>query len=398
MRFLSRPKLLTLVVVGAVLVPLLRIVPTIADATNVIIQEGTVQREDLYALGNSVFIEGVVDGDLIVATGKLTITGEVTGDVLGVVWDRAVITGTVGGSVRLGAVDVTTTGTIGDDLALVAWSADAGGEVGRDIVGFAAGLRIGGTVGRDVRGQIGSFRIAGTVERSIDVAVRQLKLDSTAVVGGDLSYGSETEAEVADGSEVAGTFTRRDARTQLWYRAARRVIGIGSVFALVFAGIALAWLFRRTWHRSVQAVQQRPGRTILVGLAATLGAPVAAVLLAITLVGLPLAVILFVLWLSALFLGPIPALAAGGERVLRGKGGLLAGFVVATVLWRGAMWVLPLVGGLLYLVVTVWGIGGWVLGAWETRRESALSPDDDPFMRRGDPVELPEGWEPPLAP
>ena len=45
-----RKRFLTLMLVGVVLVPLPRLVPTIANATNVIIQEGTTQREDLYAL------------------------------------------------------------------------------------------------------------------------------------------------------------------------------------------------------------------------------------------------------------------------------------------------------------------------------------------------------------
>ena len=75
-----------------------------------------------------------------------------------------------------------------------------------------------------------------------------------------------------------------------------------------------------------------------------------------------------------------------------------AGFIVATLVWRGAGWLIPYVGVVLYLGVTVWGIGGWVLGAWETRQESALPPEDDPFVRAGKPIEVPDGWEPPLAP
>ena len=71
-----------------------------------------------------------------------------------------------------------------------------------------------------------------------------------------------------------------------------------------------------------------------------------------------------------LFLGPVPAVAAAGERLLGGRGGALAGFVVGALLWRAGMWALSLVAALLYLVPLLVGLGAFTIAAWQSRRES----------------------------
>lgn len=393
-------RFLALALVGAVLIPLPRIVPTVAQATTVIIQEGTTQREDLYAFGSRVLIEGVVEGDLVVAARQVVVTGRVDGDVLGVVWDDVIVAGEVGGSVRAAArnVEVTESGVVGDDLAALAWSLDVDGAVRRDVLATAAGAGIAGEVGRDVRGQVGSLRIRGDVERSVDVAVRSLRLDGGSRVGGDMSYRSHDEARVGADAEVAGQVFRREPRSQLWTRAVRRATGVLSLFAFLVAGIAAAWVFRRTWPAAAGAAARRPLLSLAAGLGFLVLAPPAAVLAGLSIVGLPLAVALAVAWLAALFLGPVPALAALGRRALGGRGGLLAGFVLATLVWRGAIWLLPLGGVVLYLAAVVWGTGGWLLGARAVRR--ALPPAaDDPFaLPPPEAPAPPPGWQPPLAP
>ncbi len=393
-------RLLALAFVGVVLVPLPRLIPTVAQATTVIIQEGDVQREDLYAFGSRVLIEGVVEGDLVFAARDVIVTGRVEGDLLGVAWDQVVVAGEVTGSLRVASRNVTVApgGRVGDDVAVLGWSANVGGDVGRDVLATAGGLGITGEVGRDVRGQVGSVRVGGAIGRSLDVAVRSLALGGSARVGGDVAYRADDEAAIESGAEVAGQVFRRDARATLWRRAAGRVTGIFSVLGLVVAGVVLAWLLRRTWLRAATSAGARPWAALGAGLAFAALAPVVAIGLALTIVGIPLAVLLAAMWLGALFFGPIPALAAAGTWLLRRRGGLLAGFVVAALGWRAVIWLLPVGGLALYLVVAVWGSGAWLLGGWAARAEARPGPDD-PFLLpppRDEPP--PAGWEPPLAP
>jgi MFS family permease len=121
-------------------------------------------------------------------------------------------------------------------------------------------------------------------------------------------------------------------------------------------------------------------------------------LLAVTLVGLPVAAVLLFGLLVGFVFGPVPVVTALGDRLLRGRGGLFGAFLLGAVLWRLGIWLIPVVGGVLFLVALVWGIGAWVMAGWQQRRvsrpESELLP---PAMgRRDEPV--PEGWDYPLPP
>jgi hypothetical protein len=100
--------------------------------------------------------------------------------------------------------------------------------------------------------------------------------------------------------------------------------------------------------------------------------------------------------LLAFVFGPIPAVGAAGALLLRRKGGIFGGFVVGAVLWRLGIWLIPIVGALIYLVGLIWGVGGWVLGGWRTRTARTAAVGGPPS---GTVVEeIPEGWEYPLPP
>src|SRR3990170_2845952 len=74
-----------------------------AAAASVLVRDGDVVDEDLYAGGNQVLIEGTVRGDLMVpAFQRLEISGTVEGDVVGYS-PLVVVTGTIGGSLRVAA-------------------------------------------------------------------------------------------------------------------------------------------------------------------------------------------------------------------------------------------------------------------------------------------------------
>ncbi|MGB5531807.1 MAG: hypothetical protein WBN71_01760, partial [Acidimicrobiia bacterium] len=149
---------------------------------------------------------------------------------------------------------------------------------------------------------------------------------------------------------------------------------------------------------SVEAIERHPLKTLLIGALALLGAPILILFLAVTLVGLPLAALLLALLLLALVFGPVPAVAAGGDVVLRRNGGLFGGFVLGAVLWRLGIWLIPFVGALIYLAALIWGVGGWVLGAWRVRAARPVDRETLPpaLIVKDDPI--PEGWEYPLAP
>lgn len=393
----NRRGIATAVVAGVTLLPLPQMFPSIASSSRVILQAGDTTREDFYAAGATIIIEGRVEGDLVAAAQDLIITGEISGDVTAVVRDKANISGVVGGSVRLATQRLDVSGTVGDDVAALALSVDVSGDVGRDVLVTTGHLDVSGRVGRDVAGQMLRADLDGSIGRDVEIAVRDLDLGPNLAVGGDLTYRARGEADAAGGATVAGQFVRRPSVTPFWLRVLQRVFSIVTLLGFLFAGIVLLWLARSTLPRAAGAVYAKPWSTLGIGLAVVVGTPLAVVMLGVTLVGLPLAVLFLVLWLLALFLGPLPAIMGAGERLLRGRGALYGGLVVGTLVWRGAMFLLPAVGALLYVAALLWGVGGWVQGAVgaraATRGPATSLPVGTVKVRK-----VPDDWQPPLAP
>lgn len=360
-------RLLAVALVTAMAVPLSGLLGLVRTSNRVIVPEGETITDDLYVVGGSVTIEGAVEGDLVAVVGEVTITGEVGGDVTGVAGRRVRIDGVVGGSVRMAAPELELGGRVGDDVAGLAVDAEVGAVVGRDVLVVAGRAAVDGTVGRDVRGQAWTFGLAAEVGNDVLVRVDALTVEDGARVAGDVLYRASADADVADTATIAGRLVRRKVLSPVWAKAAERAVAVLGLLGFLVAGLLLGWMFRATTAQAVTLPGRRPVLVTLVGLGVLVVPPLVAVPLSLTLVGLPVALLLFVLWLIGLFLGALPVVTWLGGLVLGGRGGQPAALVAGAILWHGAMWLLPLAAVLLYLAATVVGLGSVVVAAWQRR-------------------------------
>lgn len=365
--------------------------------TNIyLVEPQVVAQEDVYVAANSARIEGTIDGDLVISTGSLDVTGSVTGNVLVLSQGTVRISGDVGGSVRGLARELIVDGTVGNDVAVAALITDVSGSVGRDALVFGGSLTMNGTVGRDVAGRMLSATVDGAVGNDVDVAVGTFQLGPSADVTGDVLYRSGSDAQVAATAQVGSQFARLPTRGNFAVELVLTVATILSVLAFLFSGFLFLWIFRRTGPRSVAIVAERPLRATAVGVGAIIVLPIVVVLAAVTLVGAPVAVALLLLLVLALLFAPIPAVAALGRRILGDRRSLYVAFLLGALIWRLGIWFIPLVGFALYLGALVAGLGGWLLAVREQRTAAASENPTQPPQRRR--VAVPAGWEAPLAP
>ena len=372
-----RSVVLLLVAVAALGSVSLTSLASLVTTDRYIVTDEDVVEEDVYVTSVSSTIEGVVDGDVVIFTGDLTITGQVTGSVTVFSSGSVVVspTGSIDGSLNGVAVNATVAGNVAGDVFLTAPSivVSSTGTVGRDAVLFGGTVRIEGSIGRDVRGRTLRLVVDGTVGGDIDVATQKLDFGTDAVVGGDVLYRSPVGASGATIAAIDGTLTRLPVQSNFVYGVILWLANIVGFLGFVVAGIVVLWAMRGTSARATGNVLVHPFKSLAVGVAAVIALPLAIVVLSMTLVGIPIAVILVLIGIALFIIGPLPAVAALGHRVLLGRGGLFGAFVAGAALWRFGIWIIPVVGGLLYVLAMVWGIGGWTLGVIATRRAEPIA-------------------------
>ena len=353
-----------------------------ASADVVLVREGEVVEEDLYAAANVVTIDGVIEGDLVFwAFERLEIRGEVQGDVVGFA-PTARITGQVGGSVRLIGLDISTAGEVGADVFAVGWRVQTAGSIGRDVLAWARSLSIDGSVGRDVEGQTwGPTRISGAVGRDVEMTVQSMTLVDTAYVAEDLGYRSLNEAVIGENAGVGGAIVRRSpVMPNVSVSAARMVAAALAFMGFLWIGILTIWLAPSTLDRAVRAARDDLSRSFLAGLAAWV-APMVLIIamfliaalappeLAFTIlaVGTPVWLGLLAALLIAAVVAPVPVFIVLGRRVSRGRWSAFGAFFALSVPYALTMLFVPYVRVVVVGVVVIVGTGALVRGAAGSR-------------------------------
>lgn len=310
--------------------------------------------DGLTAFGGSVIIRGTVQGDLEAFAGNVFIEGEVTGDV-----------DAVAGNVRIS------------------------GDVGGDVSATGGNVFIEPTASIDgaFEAAAGMVAIGGTVDDDVSIAAGTLRLSREASLGGNLEYAVGEDGQFIDeGASVAGSITRRpDLRPGLVTvpAATEWLFDIYGILVNLLLGVLFLLVFPDFSSRVARRVADEPLRTGGIGLVTLVAVPVALVLLAITIIGIPFTIIdslLFVLvaWVAAVYgrfaVGMwLVSLADVDSR----WAGLLVGLVAVAIVK-----LIPVIDWLVELVVLLLGLGALATlgyGAYRGRRGSeAIVPAAEP--------------------
>lgn len=376
---------------ASLLVTMLAVVPavsraaTFAGGEKTTVASETIVDGDYYAQGETVSIHGTINGDLIVAGGTVDLDGTVTGDVLAA-GGTLLISGVVHDDVRAAGGQVLIKGSVDGDVVV------AGGQVrieeaatiGQDLLVAGSQVTLLGTVSGDVRAAGESTRLAGAVRGDVRVDGRDIDIDSTAQITGDLIYTSQDKITVP-ANAVAGTVTFNEIEREWLARANLGVALAGALFsgaaiaALVLYELAalvtlvvLAGLLAKFYPVFVLRVRRElsreRGATLAWGLLVGIGGPLVLVALALSIIGLPLAfagglALGIASYLTTIFLG-----AKLGERILRNFARpegyalttqVMLGSVIVQILFA-ALYFVPVVGSVLVGLAKFWALGALV--------------------------------------
>ena len=380
-RFVIRrgPSAVALLPLGILLVSLPHPASAIETRHGVRVTVPTSQTVDasLFASGQSVEIDGTVNGNLFVSAQRVVIRGTVKGDVFSP--SQSVdVEGTVGGSVYTFAHTVTVSGEVKGSI--MTWAEDVevltAGRVQNDVMAGADTVRVNGAVGRDVTCLAGTVQAAGSIGRNLHAHANQILLASTARVGGDLKayINNRTDLTVEPGATIRG----KTAILQPVHRPSRytqprfyfwQAVRLGAAFLI---GLLLNWLFPSMFTLRLETPGSvlRAGGTGFLVLVVT---PIAAIVVCVTLIGLPIGLIGLAFWGMGLYLAKVFVASYVGDGLLRPKIGPPRPFALSLLLGLFLLFIafnLPHIGGWISLLTILLGLG-IAFRQWQSRRRES---------------------------
>jgi cytoskeletal protein CcmA (bactofilin family) len=321
--------------------------------------------DTLLAMGRTVTIDGTVNGDLLAFGQEVTIRGNVVGNLVTGA-QSVTIEGTVGGSVLGGAQGLSlATARVGRDFYGFGNTVEIAEDVNvvGNAIGFAASIDFEGRVGNDFKGFGNNVTVGGAVEGDVDGYGATIRLLPTARVGGNVTgyVDSAGDLSVADGATVGGTVDEQVVEREHRNRYLTFGYYFGQIVRLAGAfltGLLLLWLFPALREASFPNATAAL-RSGVLGLAAAVTMPVAAVIFCVTILGIPLGVLTFVSGAVGLYFSKAVIAQIIGRGVLSNPASpphfaatLFVGLVIVIVAIN-----LPWIGGFANLVLTLVGFG-----------------------------------------
>jgi cytoskeletal protein CcmA (bactofilin family) len=339
----------------------------------VIVAVNETVEDTLLASANTVRVEGVVNGDLLAFGRTVEVRGTVKGDLISCA-RRTEVSGTVEGHIYTLSHSLDLEGQVGHSIYGLVQSlhVDDRGRVGEAIVVGTGDASLEGVVKRSVNIYTNNGDVSGSIGRDLTMAGGSLTLTNTARVGGNLSARVHQlkEVRIADGATIVG---QRDIQVKVRQSHFTRPRFYVHQAVWLAGAMLVGWLGLLLFPGFFQATTQLVGsgwRSLGLGVGVLTGVPVAIIVVAITLVGFPVSLMLLAVYLPAIYLAKIwvgaflgrmllkPSAATQGDWLL----GLLVGLLILTLVGF-----IPYVGGLVRLGVVCLGLGAF---AWEIYRVS----------------------------
>jgi hypothetical protein len=242
---------------------------------------------------------------------------------------------------------------------------------------FNGSARIDGTVEESLVVFNGDVVVTGTVAGDVMVFNGDVRIASGAEIGGNLV--TQSTPDVEPGATVRGDQQRVSGRIDLtdigfasriawWVAYTASTLALGLFMLLVAPGLDAT---------ITRTIRERIGASFGFGAIAFFAIPIVAVLLLITVVGIPLGVFILLALALIYTVAYVAGAHAVGRLVVKPPGSRYLAFVAGLAALR-VLALIPVLGGLTWFVATLLGFGVLLVGARAERTARPLSPSSTP--------------------
>lgn len=321
-------------------------------------------------------IDGTVDGDLIVFARDVEVNGHVTGDILDFSQELR-MNGTVDGNVRVCSHSVIVNGTIGKNLMILGHTLEVGekSKSGGSTTVLAQDAELDGSSHGDLLALAGQVEMEGQIGGDAKIRAGNLTIGPTAQVMGRIKFTGPNQPEVASGAKLGApievTVQRMTPDYTTWTFYLHAMFKWGAAFLL---GMVWFLLAPGIFIDATQAAN-KAGLSMGIGLLFLVGVPVASFIACVTIVGLGLGIVTFLIYIVAVYASQIFVGAWLGEKLLGtgiGIGPVLARLALGLAILR-VIRMIPFAGWFSIWVVIVWGLGAYVLAVHKRTRHQVVA-------------------------
>lgn len=325
--------------------------------------------DDMIMRGSSVNLDerDSVPGDAILMGREVDYHSAIGGDYLGV-GGQQTIGGRIHGSVRAVGGEIHVSGVVDRNATIAGGNVvmDSTGDIGRNAYITGGTVQLNGTVRGGLLASGGAVVLNGIVNHDVEVGAGELRVGPHAVITGALRYRVPAKkVHIDPAARISGTVTALPVSTGWGLKHWLWMLGI------ILAGAVIVAVFPRFTTEAAAILGARPVRSALVGGGWFILVPIAILLMAITFIGLPLALLTTALYVLVVSVSSIPFSVWVGARLLGGRAragrqGAIMNFLVGDILLL-AVGLIPILGPLVSLIAGCLGLGSIVLRAKSLR-------------------------------
>ena len=352
----------------------------VRSGATVTVASGEVIDDDLYMAGGDLIIDGTVNGDIFAAGQTIIINGTINGGIT-VAAQTIIVNGEIARGARLAAGrTLNVNGNTNRDLVALGTTVSVAStaRIGGDLLLGAGIARVDGLIEGDIKGGGGEVTITDEVGGDIELEVNQLTIASTANIQGDLTYTSENEADIEPGAQVGGTTTYEPAGIEEPAKAAP-LAGVGgwiiSFLMALVTGIIIIFVAPRRSTSIADSIRNKPWPSLGWGAVILFATPTAAIVVCITVIGIPVGLIALALYgiaiyLSQVFVGLfIGRWIIGYFREVESKA-ILVGALASGLAILSLLRLIPYLGFFIGLATALFALGALVVSERRLRLES----------------------------
>jgi hypothetical protein len=283
-------------------------------------QDETV-KDDVYAFGDSVKIDGVIDGDLVVLASNVQINGTVTGDVY-LLGSTATVDANIYGNTTILANNTSLKGILAQNVYMVTTYANYDAQAGKDVFSVSAENNFKGSIGDDLRAYSMRSAIDSTVNGDLillgeEYTVSEEKISNNIYYNSTLNtIAREQGVDLDNGIKIDTSVVEKSLKNNWSFISLKAIVS--------FVGFALVGLILITLTpvKNVELQKKITGsideflKSLVMGFAVFLLLPFPLFILMITIVGFPAAMLVAGILFFALYFGRVWVELSLGKEIL----------------------------------------------------------------------------------